>query len=47
MPSDSRMTARFSRSAFICRPIALTMSAGGRMSLISTRVILTPQLSVA
>ena len=43
MPSASRITARFSRSAFICRPIALTMSAGGRMSLISTRVILTPQ----
>ncbi len=42
LPSASRIWARFSRSAFICRPIALTMSAGGRMSLISTRVILTP-----
>ena len=46
-PSASRMTARFSRSAFICRPIALTISAGGRMSRTSTRVILTPHASVA
>ena len=47
MPSASRMTARFSRSAFICRVMALTMSCGGRMSRSSTRVIFTPQDSVA
>ena len=47
MPSDFRIAARFSRSAFICRVMALTMSAGGRMSFSSTRVILTPHASVA
>ena len=46
-PSASRIEARFSRSAFICRVMALTMSAGGRMSFSSTRVIFTPQVSVA
>jgi hypothetical protein len=42
MPSASRIWARFSRSAFIWRAMALEMSAGGRMSLISIRVIFTP-----
>ena len=42
MPSASRITARFSRSAFICRPIASTRSFGGSMSLISMRVTLMP-----
>ena len=37
----------FSRSAFICRVMALMISCGGVMSLISTRVILVPQASVA
>jgi hypothetical protein len=46
-PSASRICARFSRSAFICRAMALEMSAGGRMSLISMRVILTPHGAVA
>ena len=42
-PSASRMLARFSRSAFICLAMASARSAGGRMSLISMRVTLTPQ----
>ena len=42
-PSASRIEARFSRSAFICRAIAPARSAGGTMSLISIRVIFTPQ----
>ena len=42
MPSDSRIDARFSRSAFIWRVMASTMSRGGRMSFNSTRVIFTP-----
>ena len=47
MPSASRITARFSRSAFIWRAIASTRSFGGSMSLISTRVTLMPQGSEA
>ena len=47
MPSASRITARFSRSAFICRAIASTRSFGGSMSLISMRVTLMPQGSEA
>ena len=47
MPSASRIRARFSRSAFICLDIASVMSAGGSMRWISTRVTLTPHLSVA
>jgi hypothetical protein len=46
-PSDSRMVARFSRSAFICRPMATTMSSGGAMSLTSMRSTLTPHGPVA
>ena len=46
-PSASKISARFSRSAFICRAIALTKSWGGAISLISIRVTLTPQGSVA
>ncbi len=42
-PSASRIEARFSRSAFICRAIAPARSAGSTMSLISIRLILTPQ----
>ena len=41
-PSASRISARLSRSAFICRPIDSTRSAGGLISLISTRVTLMP-----
>ena len=42
-PSASRIWARLSRSAFICRAIDSTRLAGGLMSLISTRVTLMPQ----
>ena len=37
-----RISARFSRSACICRPIDCTRFAGGTMSLISMRLTLTP-----
>ena len=47
IPSASSTLARLSRSAFICRAIELIRSAGGVMSLISTRVTLTPQGMVA
>ncbi len=47
LPSASRITARFSRSAFIWRAMESTRSRGGLMSLISMRVTLTPQGSVA
>jgi hypothetical protein len=40
---SAEICARLSRSAFIWRPIDSTRSAGGLMSLISTRVILMPQ----
>ena len=46
-PSASRITARLSRSAFIWRAMASTSSVGGVMSLISMRVIFTPQGEVA
>src|ERR1700760_2310044 len=36
------MSARLTRSAFICRPMASTRSAGGTMSLISMRLTLSP-----
>ena len=46
-PSASRITARLSRSAFIWRAMASTMSRGGEMSLISIRVTFTPHGWVA
>ena len=46
-PSASVMTARRSRSAFLWRAMALVMSTGGVRSLISIRLTLTPQGSVA
>src|SRR5687768_16723114 len=47
MPSDSRIEARLSRSAFICRDIASVMSTGGSIFCTSTRVTLTPHRFVA
>ena len=41
------MTARFSRSAFICFSMASWISRGGMMFLTSTRLTLMPHLSVA
>ena len=45
--SASSIAARFVRSAFICRLMASTMSRGGSIFWISTRVTLTPHRSVA
>ena len=46
-PSAFRITARFSRSAFISFSMASTMLRGGSMFLTSTRFTLMPHLSVA
>ena len=43
----SKIKALFSRSAFICLDMESVMSLGGSMAFSSTRVTLTPHLSVA